>query len=687
MNISLACQICTERYNLEEKKPRFLDCGHTFCTRCIKVLNSKPELMCPVCSFKFDHAESIERFKPTYFLINILTSIELNCTLHPKASAGYINKSTLSCLCDECAQEIPKSNLLDMEKEDITFWLKSEIIHMSSSDSIPDKTRNRIRMVDSLSNLERVELLKELKLSLNKLYCDRHPNVECYSYNLATFVLNCRACCDGLSKDVVEVADDFSYILIDRIISLRRFIEVLDIPEKLRLSLEALKALTLKDLIKFYASFNKLSLGSSAILKTIKCIKCNENYDSNNPPWILPCPGLHCVCNKCVENNYTIVCPLDNSENSKESLIEMFDSRRPSPKCNECKCFFDTKLKIPKECPCGYIICLECLRSDYILKNPGNCKHCLNKHDLSSLTTNEYFNKLIKNHKVYCLVHKNRSAAYIVLSTLQTLCEDCSQRTQEKKVKIDSEDFFISCFLSDFFKDKLNNPDFQTNCKVSIDEFASMSNQDKIDTIREGLKPEISDILRNKVPAGRLLKEKRVEGLSYLYRFYTVMPPLDFNPDKIFLSKPWVIESEKNQVEAVVFSCDSDIKLYGVGIGQALNFYESYVEFIEIRKGKNLSGEPAMKDYDKKPFGYTGEVEDVMFKAPFEVRKDTEYNIVVKIQGELLYRGNPFDLKEAMVGSDGVLFEFKEPENRGDYYVNGQHDINGPILKFIYALL
>ena len=51
------CDICMEEYednDKSEKCPRILQCGHTFCTRCIKRIKNKNNnvIICPTCRSK-----------------------------------------------------------------------------------------------------------------------------------------------------------------------------------------------------------------------------------------------------------------------------------------------------------------------------------------------------------------------------------------------------------------------------------------------------------------------------------------------------------------------------------------------------------------------------------------------------------------------------------------------------------
>ena len=48
--LSLLCDICLEKYGDNERSPKILSCGHTFCSECIKkLLNiNKNKIICPI---------------------------------------------------------------------------------------------------------------------------------------------------------------------------------------------------------------------------------------------------------------------------------------------------------------------------------------------------------------------------------------------------------------------------------------------------------------------------------------------------------------------------------------------------------------------------------------------------------------------------------------------------------------
>lgn len=653
-------------------------------------LNSKAELVCPLDSENWPVFESIEKLKPNWSVMEYLDSIELLCVNHPSTSADFFDKSTLSPLCEQCAEESPKLNLFDCENDSlsITSWLQDEIKPLATSPSLPVEMKNQIKM--SAKNSEKVAILRKLRNFINKLFCDKHPDTEADVYNISKAECLCANCAG--SEDMVKIkinSENFTETIAKNITIACRFSELSMVPEAFRKDTEELKAMPLKELVAFHKSFMGLNLSQTAILSSQKCPKCKNLYSTTNMPYVLSCAGLHCICKNCVDSSKTVVCPLDGSENAKAGVVELFDYTNSMPKCSECKNNFDLKFKVPKEFACcGYVVCLECLERNYILKKSKNCKVCQKASaNMLSFANSKFFTDLILRGAIYCSVHRNRFAQRIVLNSLNTLCEQCCKEMGDEKISLfDEAHFAYNLLCEQFSKRILESEEFQKNVAMSIDEFSKLSNQMKIDKIREGINPEKKDNLRSNLPEGiRVLEATTVNDYAFLFRFCSTMPSENYDQNNIFVTKPWVIDIERNQIEAVVFKCNTNIILYGIGLGQALNRTETYIELLEIRAGKSLVEGPAYyKESQQYAFDHKFLIQDIIFSSPVEIKSEVFFNLKIKIKGEMLRRGNPFDLKEVQAGSDGSIFEFAEPENIGDFFVNGQHDINGPILKFIY---
>ena len=104
----LTCKVCMEKYNDNDKKPLFLTCGHTFCSKCLRFIYKRPSLKCPLD--KKDHKYETFTLIPTNFsVLNCLHSHEHNhinpkksekkCQIHPTDSLKFYCLTHESLIC------------------------------------------------------------------------------------------------------------------------------------------------------------------------------------------------------------------------------------------------------------------------------------------------------------------------------------------------------------------------------------------------------------------------------------------------------------------------------------------------------------------------------------------------------------------------------------------------------------
>jgi hypothetical protein len=97
----MECDICMDNFDLNDKLPLILECGHTFCKSCLRsicISSSK----CPLD--KQSITKSFSSLKPNYFLLNILdkninpqSSEEIKSQLVPSPAYQYSNQVQRYC--------------------------------------------------------------------------------------------------------------------------------------------------------------------------------------------------------------------------------------------------------------------------------------------------------------------------------------------------------------------------------------------------------------------------------------------------------------------------------------------------------------------------------------------------------------------------------------------------------------
>lgn len=60
-SLTITCCVCEYEYNLEERKPLALPCGHTFCGSCLQEMKTRNNCLCPVCRDGWD-GQSLDSF-------------------------------------------------------------------------------------------------------------------------------------------------------------------------------------------------------------------------------------------------------------------------------------------------------------------------------------------------------------------------------------------------------------------------------------------------------------------------------------------------------------------------------------------------------------------------------------------------------------------------------------------------
>jgi hypothetical protein len=113
------CQICGNNFNVGERIPRILvNCGHTFCTKCLTSVFNHNRIRCPICSKLMKNLESVERLPLN---INILDEIVNKdamlknvyfdeeeeedskfCTHHPGRIKHFFCSNHRTIFCREC---------------------------------------------------------------------------------------------------------------------------------------------------------------------------------------------------------------------------------------------------------------------------------------------------------------------------------------------------------------------------------------------------------------------------------------------------------------------------------------------------------------------------------------------------------------------------------------------------------
>jgi hypothetical protein len=179
-----------------------------------------------------------------------------------------------------------------------------------------------------------------------------------------------------------------------------------------------------------------------------------------------------------------------------------------------------------------------------------------------------------------------------------------------------------------------------------------------------------------------------------LTRFPSVFPPIEVPPDSWQpCQRPWRQSSQVNQVEVVTFMCTEATNLLGFAIAVPIDEKQiSILDWARIYKGTEAIGRLYTEvAAGKRINGGFHILSAVLFAVPYPILSYEHYSLKLKFIGDPdrdydTYRGNPYDKPEIWLGSDGTIWEFEEClVVERDECLNGQNNLSGPILQFIYT--
>jgi hypothetical protein len=183
-------------------------------------------------------------------------------------------------------------------------------------------------------------------------------------------------------------------------------------------------------------------------------------------------------------------------------------------------------------------------------------------------------------------------------------------------------------------------------------------------------------------------------NLQHLVRFPTVLPVPNLpNPNNN--NKGWFITFAKNHVDAITMTMFDTCRLVGLGIANPVNPNDvAMVESVSLYSGRKAAGN-LMANHQGYELLQGGNQLLTYFylQTPFVIPAFSPVTLKVKIvsapsnpsTGVVLYRGNPYQRPETWSGTDGLTWEFDNTDEAGvGETTNGQNNLSGPILAFIY---
>ena len=100
------CGVCHQPYQVEgDLQPRILDCGHTFCTRCMGEVSQVGNIQCPACMRKTQVEFGTQSLRINYAILEILEKQD-NYTPKPRVPlCEACRMAEAQVYCEQCGLE------------------------------------------------------------------------------------------------------------------------------------------------------------------------------------------------------------------------------------------------------------------------------------------------------------------------------------------------------------------------------------------------------------------------------------------------------------------------------------------------------------------------------------------------------------------------------------------------------
>ena len=163
---ALDCFLCSEPYNTSNKAPRFLQCGHTYCTECCQIILDNKPSECPEDSTPITYS-SIESIPKNQALLKLLSNSKI-CPIH-KNKQEYVCINCKTQICSRCAlmgahrdHEIKRMEEVKQE----VFMQATLLVDMLE---IIDKTENELSGTIMVKLEETAEIYDKKRTEIEKL--------------------------------------------------------------------------------------------------------------------------------------------------------------------------------------------------------------------------------------------------------------------------------------------------------------------------------------------------------------------------------------------------------------------------------------------------------------------------------------------------------------------------------------
>ena len=420
------CFICREDFDIDNHRPKRIECGHIFCEVCLgEIIRTGFTIHCP-----------IDQIQDTRLLIDILDCkltvseierIHLNCFDHDQAAKRF-RLSRFKPLCVQC--NITSNDLVQSSYVS-TIPNKLFLAYMKNKKYLSKEIQQVVvgnPLITLKSAIKMMNLITNYCSSSDRCAIDNSLPVTFIDCN--TFELQCVQCAN--SKAVINYLQIFPnpYQIISELIqsSNRKFIYSLVAKN------HSNGQMTPNFMHKLFIELVLMRDSALGRMENIGCQSCGKLYHLGaRMPMLLSCD--HIICLKCSSSEvYCLIC---QKFSAKVSAIPLVNLYKP-PTCIYCgsnKIGLNLERSAPlKNLPyhnyCDCIICTQCMR------NRMQCNNCIR-----NITVNQDYYQKLHMRSVKALLYfklpssceqcQIRPAVFCSTVSFNAICEDCNSGSND----------------------------------------------------------------------------------------------------------------------------------------------------------------------------------------------------------------------------------------------------------------
>ena len=439
------CSLCSFPFDLNERMPKRLQCGHTYCRECIAtMIRSAYVAPCPMnCG---NDNRDLQDIPSDINIVQYLERNMLQCYVHGQPAIGY-NLSSYQPVCSECTirSDLPQDSLSPAIAKQL--FLEYTKHKKSLSKEIQEIVKIYSKRVLKL-NVEAIRMITQF--TATEFNCANHPTASAISIDVLSFKFHCQNCSQE-SDFHVNPADPYSYLVfyVNQILSRPENVKFIYSTVARGLSSQ----IDLNQISRPYLELMQMANNRLTSPEQIGCQNCGKLYHLGpRMPLKLRCG--HLICYKCSKSAASCsICRVPCVQDS--GTFQPIEGLYEVPRCCHCENNPITLVlpgsgavanNLPFHNFCNCITCVQCIRMGLL------CNKC----NTDNIVKVEYYHKLHRR-SMKALMYLNvaqkcgrcgvEQGVYWQKNAFQVFCNNC---VSDNDVIPLTELYLLDCFLMQY---------------------------------------------------------------------------------------------------------------------------------------------------------------------------------------------------------------------------------------------